>query len=132
MSARAALWGVALVALAGCSSYELPDRAGALVDACTPIDATAYSEAREGGGAWNSLDFRGGGFAGEGAGHSQKRCWPRVQGMNSPDRRCVQTNDLVVEMQADAATTYYRIPARTTYALYGEGGVAQCRIVQED
>jgi hypothetical protein len=44
----------------------------------------------------------------------------------------VQTNDLVVEMQTDATTIYFRIPARTTYALYGEGGVAQCRIVQED
>jgi hypothetical protein len=129
---RLALTVAALVALSGCGAYELPNHAGALVDACTPIDAVAYTEARESGAAWNSIDLRGGGFAGEGAGHSQKRCWPRVRGLNSPDRRCVQTNDLVVEMQTDAATTYFRISARTTYALYGEGGVAQCRIVQED
>jgi hypothetical protein len=127
---RFALTATALVALAGC--YELPDRAGALVDACVRIDAAAYAEARESGRAWNAFDLRGGSFAGEGAGHSKKRCWPRVMGMNSPDRRCVQTNDLVVSMQTDAETSYFSIPARTTYALYGEGGVAQCRIVQED
>lgn len=126
------LSATALVALAGCGAYELPDHAGALVDACAAIDAAGYDQAREGGTAWNSLDFRDGGFAGEGAGHTQKRCWPRVRGLNSPDRRCVQTNDLVVQMQTDTATTYYRIPARATYALYGEGGVAQCRIVQEE
>jgi hypothetical protein len=127
---RFGLTVAALVALAGC--YELPNRPGALVDACTRIDAVAFTQARESGGAWNAFNLRGGGFSGEGAGHSQKRCWPRVRGMNSPDRRCVQTNDLVVSMQTDAETVYFSIPARTTYALYGEGGVAQCRIVQED
>jgi len=116
----------ALIALAGC--YELPGPPGELVADCPPIDAATFAAARESGGAWNRLDLRGGGFAGEGAGHTQKRCWQRVVGMNSPDRRCVQTNDLVVEMQTDAATTYFRIPARTGYALYGEGGVAYCRI----
>jgi len=129
---RAALSLAALVALAGCGGYQLPDRAGALVDACARIDEAGFAAARESGDAWNAFDLRGGGFAAEGAGHSQKRCWPRVQGMNSPDRRCVQTNDLVVEMRTDDATAYFRIPARTTYALYGEGGIAQCRIVQED
>lgn len=121
---------LAALALAGC--YELPGPPGELVADCTRIDAADYAAAREDGGAWNRLDFRGGGFAGEGAGHTQKRCWQRVVGMNSPDRRCVQTNDLVVEMQTDAETSYYRIPARTNYALYGDGSVAHCRIEASD
>lgn len=123
---RTALSIAALAALAGC--YELPGPPGELVADCAQIDATIYAAARENGAAWNSLDFRGGGFSSEGAGHTQKRCWQRVVGMNSPDRRCVQTNELVVEMRTDTTTTYYLVPARTGYALYGEGGVAHCRI----
>ena len=122
---------VALSLLGACT--DLPDRAGQLVDACTPIDAAAYAAARADGGAWRELDYTGGGFHGQGAGHSRKRCWPRrARGVNNPDQRCVQRNDLVVEMRTDTATTYYRIPARTTHALYGEGGVAICRIVQDE
>src|SRR5690606_32397112 len=66
----------ALIALAGC--YELPGPPGELVADCPPIDAATFAAARESGGAWNRLDLRGGGFAGEGAGHTQKRCWQRV------------------------------------------------------
>ncbi|MBY0563560.1 MAG: hypothetical protein K2P58_05160 [Hyphomonadaceae bacterium] len=123
---RIAATVAALVALAGC--YELPGPPGQLIADCTPISAADYEAARESRSAWNSIDLRGGGFSGEGAGHTQKRCWQRVVGLNSPDRRCVQTNDLVVEMRTDSATTYYRVPARTNYALYGEGGIAHCRI----
>lgn len=118
-----------LVALTGACT-ELPDRVGALGD-CAQIDQAAY-EARD-GASWRTVDLRGGGYSGEAAGQSRQRCWPRVDGMNSTERRCVQLNDLVVEMRTDDATSYYRIPARTTYMLYGEAGQARCQIViQED
>lgn len=117
---------IAVLALQGC--YELPGPPGELVRSCESIDAAAYAAARESRRAWNSVDLRGGGFSAQGAGHTQKRCWQRVVGMNSPDRRCVQTNELVVEMITDDARAYYRVPARTNYALYGEGGQAHCRL----
>ena len=117
----------AAVALGACT--ELPDRVGP-VGACVEIDQAAY-EARD-GASWRTVDLTGGGYRGQAAGQNMERCWPRVHGMNSAERRCVQTNDLVVEMRTDTATTYYRIPARTTYMLYGEAGQAQCRIVMEE
>lgn len=118
----------AVVSLGACT--DLPDRVGP-VGACEQIDAAAY-EARD-GASWRTVDLTGGGYRSQASGQNMQRCWPRVDGMNSADRRCVQKNDLVVEMRTDAATSYYRIPARTTYMLYGEAGEARCRVVvQED
>jgi len=114
-------------ALAACT--ELPDRVGPLAE-CVTIDQAAY-EARD-GASWRSVDLTGGGYRGRASGQNMQRCWPRVDGMNSTERRCVQRNDLVVEMRTDTATTYYRIPARTTYMLYGEAGEARCRIVMKE
>ena len=108
---------------------ELPDRVGPVAE-CVQIDAAAYA-ARD-GASWRTVDLTGGGYHSQAAGQNMQRCWPRVDGMNSPDRRCVQKNDLVVEMRTDAATTYYRVPARTTYMLYGEAGEARCRIVMQE
>jgi len=93
------------------------------------IDAAAF-EARE-DASWRRVDLTGGGYRAQAAGQMRERCWQRVVGMNSPDRRCVQRNDLVVEMRTDDAVTHYRIPARTTYMLYGEAGEARCRVVME-
>ncbi len=119
---------LASFALGACT--ELPDRVGALGD-CAEIDAAAY-EARD-GASWRTVDLTGGGYRSQAAGQQRERCWPRVHNMNTTDRRCVQTNDLVVEMRTDDAVTHYRIPARTTYLLYGEAGQARCQIViQED
>jgi hypothetical protein len=118
-----------LVALTLGACTELPDREGSLAD-CVQIDAAAY-EARD-GASWRTVDLTGGGYRSQAAGQNMQRCWPRVDGMNSAERRCVQTNDLVVEMRTDAATTYYRVPARTTYMLYGEAGEARCRVVMQE
>ena len=119
-----------LVALTLGACTELPDRVGALGD-CAAIDAAAY-EARD-GASWRTVDLTGGGYRSQAAGQQRERCWPRVHNMNTTDRRCVQTNDLVVEMRTDDAVSYYRIPARTTYMLYGEAGQARCQVVvQED
>jgi hypothetical protein len=116
----------AAFALGACT--ELPDRVGPLGD-CVQIDQAAY-EARH-GASWRTVDLTGGGYGSQAAGQNMQRCWPRVDQMNSTERRCVQKNDLVVEMRTDAATTYYRVPARTTYMLYGEAGEARCRIVED-
>ena len=117
------------VALGACT--DLPDRRGTLIDACLPLDQASYAAARSEGAAWRELDYTNGGYRGQGGGHSMRRCWPRrAQGANNPDQRCTQRNDLVVEMRTDAMTTHYRIPAGTTYTLYGEGGVAICRVVE--
>jgi hypothetical protein len=119
-----------LVALTLGACTELPDRVGALGD-CAQIDAAAY-EARD-GASWRTVDLTGGGYRSQAAGQNMERCWPRVHDMNTTNRRCVQTNDLVVEMRTDDAVSYYRIPARTTYMLYGEAGQARCQVVvQED
>jgi len=117
----------AAFALGACT--ELPDRVGPL-GACVEIDQAAY-EARD-GASWRTVDLTGGGYRSQAAGQNMQRCWPRVDRMNSTERRCVQKNDLVVEMRTDTAISYYRIPARTTYMLYGEAGQAQCRIVMEE
>ena len=114
-------------ALGACT--ELPDRVGPL-GACVEIDRAAY-EARD-GASWRTVDLTGGGYRGQASGQSRERCWPRVHNMNSSDRRCVQLNDLVIEMRTETATTYYRVPARTTYMVYGEACQAQCRIVMEE
>jgi hypothetical protein len=118
---------IAAFALGACT--ELPDRVGP-VGECVQIDAAAY-QARD-GASWRTVDLTGGGYGSQAGGQNMQRCWPRVQGMNSVERRCVQKNDLVVEMRTDAATTYYRVPARTTYMLYGEAGEARCRIVMQE
>jgi hypothetical protein len=118
---------VAAFALVACT--ELPDRVGPL-GPCVEIDQAAY-EARD-GASWRRVDLTGGGYRSQSAGQNMERCWPRVHGLNSTDRRCVQKNDLVIEMRTDAATTYYRVPARTTYMLFGEAGQAQCRIVMQE
>lgn len=114
-------------ALGGCT--DLPDRNGQVVE-CAQIDAAAF-EARE-NASWRRVDLTGGGYSAQAAGQMRERCWQRVVGQNSPDRRCVQRNDLVVEMRTDDAVTHYRIPGRTTYMLYGEAGEARCRIVMEE
>ncbi len=119
----------ASLALVACT--DLPDRIGPLA-ACVPTDARAYRSAREGGGAWRMVDLRNGGFHSLSARQDRQHCWPRVRGMNSPNRRCVQRNDLFVEMRTDDAVTHYRIPARTTYMIYGESGQAQCRVVMKE
>lgn len=121
---RLAASALSIGVLAACT--ELPDRVGALGD-CAQIDAAAY-EARD-GASWRTVDLTGGGYRSQAAGQNMQRCWPRVDNMNSTERRCVQTNDLVVEMRTDDATSYYRIPARTTYMLYGEAGQARCQVV---
>lgn len=123
---RAALLSLAPLALAACT--ELPDREGALVD-CAPIDAAAYASAKAGGTAWRTVDLTGGGYRAQAAGQNMQRCWPRVQGMNSDFRRCVQRNDVVIEMRTDDAVSHYHVPARTTYMTYGEAGQAMCRVV---
>jgi len=120
---------VAVLALGACT--ELPDRVGPL-GSCVEIDAAAYAEARGSGTAWRTVDLTGAGYRSQAAGQNMQRCWPRVDGMNSTERRCVQKNELVVEMRTDAAVSHYRIPARTTYMLYGEAGEAQCRIVMRE
>jgi hypothetical protein len=117
----------ASVALGACT--ELPDRVGPLGE-CVQIDAAAYA-ARD-GASWRTVDLTGGGYNSQAAGQNMQRCWPRVDRMNSTERRCVQKNDLVVEMRTDAATTYDRVPARPTYMLYGEAGEARCRIVMQE
>lgn len=119
---------VAAFTLAACT--ELPDRVGE-VGECVQIDAAAFAEGKS-GGSWREIDLRGGGRDGGGAGANMRRCWPKVDGLNTPNRRCVQRNDLVVQMQTDEAITYYRIPARTTYMLYGEAGQARCQIVMRE
>ena len=121
---KAAASVLALASIGACT--DLPDRVGALGD-CAQIDAAAY-EARE-NASWRTVDLRNGGFRSQAAGQLRQRCWQRVHGMNSPDRRCVQQNDLVVEMRTDAAVAYYRVPAHTTYMIYGEAGEARCQIV---
>ncbi len=119
---------VSVLAMLGACN-ELPDRVGAIGD-CVQIDAAAY-EARD-GASWRTVDLTGGGYDSQAAGQSRQRCWPRVSQMNSPGRRCVQLNDLVVEMRTDDAVSHYRIPARTTYMLYGEAGQARCQIVMRE
>jgi hypothetical protein len=119
----------AIFALGACT--DLPDRTGPIGE-CVQVDAAAYGQARERRTAFQEIDLTGGGYRGHGAGHNMQRCWPRVQGLNSAERRCVQRNDLVVEMRTDAVVTHYRIPAHTTYMLYGEAGQARCRIVMGD
>ncbi len=116
----------ASLALVACT--DLPNRTGP-VGECVPIDAAAF-ESRE-NASWRRVDLTGGGYRAQAAGQNMERCWQRVHGMNTPDRRCVQRNDLVVEMRTDDAVTHYRIPAHTTYMLYGEAGQARCRIVME-
>jgi len=108
---------------------DLPDRNGALGD-CAQIDAAAYAARDD--ASWRTVDLRGGGFRSQASGQFRQRCWQRVKGMNSPDRRCVQQNDLVVEMRTDDAVSYYRVPAHTTYMIYGEAGQARCRIVMQE
>lgn len=113
-------------ALVACT--DLPNRVGE-VGECAQIDAAAY-EARD-GASWRTVDLTGSGYRSSAAGQNMQRCWPRVHDMNTPDRRCVQRNDLVVEMRTADAVTHYRIPGGTTYMLYGEAGQARCRIVME-
>lgn len=120
---------VASLALGACT--DLPDRVGPLGE-CVSIADTDYAEAREHGSAWRTVELTGGGYHSSAAGQNMERCWPRVQGMNSTTRRCVQKNDLVVEMHTDTTTTHYRIPAHTTYMLFGEAGEARCRIVTRE
>ncbi len=114
------------LALAACT--DLPDREGVLAN-CAPIDAAAYTTAKEDGAAWRTVDLRGGGYRSQAAGQNMQRCWPRIQGMNTDFRRCVQRNDVVIEMRTDEAISHYRVPARTTYLTYGEAGQAMCRVV---
>ena len=118
-----------LVALTLGACTDLPNQTGAVGD-CAQIDAAAF-EARE-NASWRRVDLTGGGYRAQAAGQNMERCWQRVVGMNSPDRRCIQRNDLVVEMRTDDATSYYRIPGGTTYMLYGEAGQARCQIVIEE
>ena len=108
---------------------DLPNRTGP-VGECVPISAADFA-ARE-NASWRRVDLTGGGYRAQASGQTFERCWQRVVGMNSPDRRCIQRNDLVVEMKTDAAVTHYRIPGGTTYMLYGEAGEARCRIVMEE
>lgn len=117
----------ASLALSACT--DLPNQTGS-VGECAPITAAEF-EARD-GASWRRVDLTGGGYRAQASGQNMERCWQRVHGMNSPDRRCVQRNDLVVEMRTDDAVTHYRIPGRTTYMLYGEAGQARCRIVMEE
>lgn len=107
---------------------DLPERTGAIGE-CLPVDAAAF-EARD-NASWRTVELTNGGYHSQAAGQNMQRCWPRVNQMNSPNRRCVQRNDLVVEMRTDDAVSYYRIPAGTTYMLYGDAGQAECRIVME-
>lgn len=125
---RSALASASVVLMLGACT-ELPDRVGALGE-CAQIDAAAY-EARN-GASWRTVDLTGGGYSTQAAGQNMQRCWPRVDGMNSTERRCVQKNDLVVEMRTDDAVSHYHIPARTTYMLYGEAGQARCRVVIQE
>lgn len=117
----------ALLVLGACT--DLSNQTGPVGD-CAQIDAAAY-EARE-NASWRRVDLTGGGYRAQAAGQQRERCWQRVVGMNSPDRRCVQRNDLVIEMRTDDATTHNRVPGGTTYMVYGEAGQARCRIVQEE
>ena len=110
---------------------ELPDRVGP-VGECVVITATDYAQSRDRGTAWRTVNLAGGGYRSQAAGQNMQRCWPRVQDMNTPDRRCVQTDDLVVEMRTDDTLRYYRVPARTTYMLYGEAGESRCQIVMQE
>ena len=107
---------------------DLPNQTGPVAE-CVPISAAEF-EARN-DASWRRVDLTGGGYRAQASGQNMERCWQRVVGMNSPDRRCVQRNDLVVEMRTDDALTHYRIPGGTTYMLYGEAGQAQCRIVMD-
>jgi len=107
---------------------DLPNQTGPVAE-CAPISAAEF-EARN-DASWRRVDLTGGGYRAQASGQNMERCWQRVVGMNSPDRRCVQRNDLVVEMRTDDALTHYRIPGGTTYMLYGEAGQAQCRIVMD-
>lgn len=126
---RAAITAAALSALASCT--DLPDRVGALAP-CVQIDAVAFEAALADGGAYRRIDLTNGGYRANGARHNMKRCWPRIQGLNSPERRCVQRNELVVEMRTDEAVTYFRIPPRTTHLIYGEAGRAMCQVVMQE
>jgi hypothetical protein len=126
---RQAAAALAVLMLGACT--DLPDRVGTL-GACAEISQSDYEGHRSRHAAWRTVDLTGGGFGSEAAGQSRQRCWPRVQGMNSSERRCVQQNDLVVEMRTDAATKYYHVPAHTTYMVYGEAGQARCSIVMQE
>jgi hypothetical protein len=119
----------ALAALVSCT--DLPDRVGALAP-CVQIDAAAFEGALADGAAYRRIDLTNGGYRANGARHSLKRCWPRIQGLNSAERRCVQRNELVVEMRTDEAVTHFRIPPRTTHLTYGEAGRAVCQVVMQE
>ena len=129
---RSLLSVAAFLALAGCT--KLPDNFGP-TGQCAEIGREQYDEARQQGGVgWAEVRLENGYFAQSGAGHDRKRCWPRTagQGEGRENRRCVQRNDLVVEMQNPDAITYYRIPAGTTYLLFGQEGRLVCQTVVEE